>query len=371
MTDAVSQPRVAANGDSPAADESFDVIVIGGGAAGLQAALVLARAMRRVLVLDSNRPRHAATMRAHAVLTRDGVSPSEFRRLARADVEAYPTAEVRFAEVTHVERAGEEAGGAGFRVRARGVRGGAGVDARARSAIVATGMSEHLPEVENLRAFYGTSIHSCLACDGYEHAGKRIALFGRDGVPDLAEQAGLLAQWSGDVTVFASESEISDGDADALSARGIRVDRRRVVGVDGDRDGLSALRVASRSGDGEPPAPQADSVEVEAAFVRPVYERPLDFLHPLEDAFGEAGVTARDEAGRTAIDGLYLAGEAASAEPLMLSIAAGSGARTALALMRDHAARLDDSARCPGRLNTDRRARPNRSVNLGTGPSVR
>ena len=130
---------------------SWDAVIIGAGPAGLSAALNLARARRRVLVLDSNRPRNSATFHAHGFLSRDGISPLELRRLGREELEASPTG----FSITHTSGVVES-----------------------RTVILATGLRELPPALPSLRAFYGTSAHSCMECDGYEYADRPIALVG-------------------------------------------------------------------------------------------------------------------------------------------------------------------------------------------------
>lgn len=298
---------------------AYDVVVIGGGPAGLQAALILARARRPVLVLDANRPRHAATLEAHAFLSRDNIPPNELRRLGRESVAAYEHAELQFARVRSVERSE-----GGFLVSAEGVRGTPDRRVGARAVIVATGLREILPEVEGLRAYYGTSVHSCLNCDGWNRRGGRLALFGVPGARRLAERAVLLGRWSEDVAVFAGERELTEEQAAALRARGVRVDRRRVSAVLGERGVMTGLRLE----DGE-------TVERDGAFVDPAYEAQLDFLVGLGAVRDADGLLAVDPEGRTSVPGLYAAGEVAPPGPRMLIIAAGAGATTAIAVNRD------------------------------------
>ena len=148
----------------------FDVAVIGAGPAGLACALNLVRGHARVLLVDSNRPRHAATLKSHGFITRDGASPLVLRKLGREEFISYPTASYQLSQVTAVTRNADD----GFQLSLRAVRGGEVSSVNAKLVVVATGLSEQLPEIVNLRAFYGTALHSCVVCDGYDTAFKQF-----------------------------------------------------------------------------------------------------------------------------------------------------------------------------------------------------
>ncbi|MBH0109367.1 NAD(P)/FAD-dependent oxidoreductase [Salinibacterium sp. NG22] len=309
----------------------WDVVIVGGGPAGLSAALNLARARRRTLVLDSNRPRNSATFHSHGFLSRDGISPLELRKMGREELEQYPNVSFERTIVEGIEplvaadradaaSAPEGASatvGAGFTVTHRG---GA---VTTRTVLIATGLREVLPKLPTLRAFYGTSIHSCMECDGYEYADKPIALIGH--TDDLAERALLLSQWSRDLIVFTQGvGHVSDADEVMLAERGVRVDRREVADVAGDRDGLNGVVLA----DGE-------TVAREAAFVRPDYETALDFAAGLQLALDAEGLIVVDAAGRTSTAGAYAIGDATPPGPQQLIVAAGDGAEVAAVINRD------------------------------------
>lgn len=143
-----------------------DVAVIGAGPAGLSAALNLARSRHRVLVVDANRPRNAATLASHGFLTRDGISPLELRKLGLAELEKYPDTAFQRAGVDSVRRMGES-----FEVMASNQRGSAAqATMTARMVVLASGLKEVLTEVlpalPSIHHFYGTNLHSCLVCDG-------------------------------------------------------------------------------------------------------------------------------------------------------------------------------------------------------------
>jgi thioredoxin reductase len=301
--------------------EQFDweVVIVGGGPAGLSAALNLARARRRILVLDSNRPRNSATFHSHGFLSRDGISPLELRKLGREELERYPNVQLErtMAESIVPLDGGGSGNSTGFTVT---YRGGA---ATTRTVLIATGLREVLPAFPMLRAFYGTSIHSCMECDGYEYADRPIALIGA--TDDLAEQALLLSQWSRDLIVFTQGiGHVSEADEAMLAARGIRVDRRVVADVAGDRDGLTGVVLA----DGE-------TIAREAAFVRPDYETALDYAEGLQLALDAEGLIVVDTAGRTSAAGAYAIGEATPPGPQQLIVAAGDGAEVAAIINRD------------------------------------
>ncbi|WP_374006929.1 NAD(P)/FAD-dependent oxidoreductase [Leifsonia sp. LS-T14] len=308
--------EAAVSGDTPG--ETYDVVVVGGGPAGLSAALNLARARRRVLVVDGNRPRHAATLLAHGFLTRDGVSPLELRRMGREEVDAYENASVVFAQVGAIEREGD-----GFRVSGRGVRGGADVDARADTVVIATGVTEAMPSIPSLRAYYGTHLHSCIECDGYESSGQPLALIGE--TPDLAERALLLTQWTDDLIVFTNGADTVDADEEGMLARlGVSVERRPIDDVIGEKSVMTGIRL----GDGT-------VVARTGGFLRPVWTPALAFAESLGLDTDAEGYLLTDSHGRTSVPGVYAAGETTAPGPQQLIVAAGSGAVVAAAVNRD------------------------------------
>ncbi|MFJ3392077.1 NAD(P)/FAD-dependent oxidoreductase [Leifsonia aquatica] len=298
--------------------DSVEVVVVGGGPAGLSTALNLARARRRVLVVDGNRPRHAATLIARGFLTRDGVPPLELRRLGREEVDAYDNAQVVFAQVGSVE-----VEGTGFRVRARGVRGGADVDVLADTLVLATGVTEAMPAIPSIRAYYGTQLHSCVECDGFEKADKPLALIGESA--DLAERALLLTQWTDDLIVFTNGvAPVSADEERALASLGVGVERRPIDDLVGDKGVMTGVRLTDGT-----------VVERAGGFVRPAWAPALDFVDGLDlDRDGD-GYLVTDRQGRTSLPGVYAAGETTAPGPQQLIVAAGSGAVVASAVNRD------------------------------------
>jgi thioredoxin reductase len=301
----------ATAGDS-AAVAQCDVAVIGAGPAGLSAALNLARARRRTLVLDGNRPRNAVTLASHGFLTRDGVSPMELRSLGRDELAVYPETEFRKTMVTSIVADGDE-----FVVTDRSG------SSRASTVLITTGVTEKLPALPGIRSFYGTSIHSCIACDAYEYADRPIGLLGE--TDDLADRALILAQWSSDLIVFTNGiGSVSDDDEAVLAERGIRVERRALVDVEGDRSGLTGVLLA----DGE-------RIAREALFVRPIFSAALGYAEGLNLEYDSEGFIVVDSEGRTSVPGVYAAGDSTPPGPQQLIVAAGAGGRTASAINLD------------------------------------
>jgi thioredoxin reductase len=295
-----------------------DVVVVGGGPAGLSAALNLVRARQRVLVLDGNRPRNAATLHSHGFLTRDGISPLELRRIGREEVAAYDDADVQFALVDRVSVIE-----GGFRVTATGVRGAPDRNVTTRRVLVAAGLREILPSIPNLRSFYGTALHSCYECDGFEKAGEALAVVGES--DDLAERALHASVWSDDIIVFTNGVGIvSDADERMLAAHGIRVERRVVSEVVGERAQFTGLKLA----DGE-------VIARTAGFVRPRWETALGYLDGLGAETDEQGLLVVDSEHRTSVPGLYAAGDITPPGPEQLIVAAGTGAQASASIVRD------------------------------------
>ena len=275
----------------------FDVAVIGAGPAGLACALNLVRGHARVLLVDSNRPRHAATLKSHGFITRDGASPLELRKLGREEFLSYPTASYQLAQVTAVTRNTDD----GFQLSLRAVRGGEVSSVNAKLVVVATGLSEQLPEIVNLRAFYGTALHSCVVCDGYEKTDKPLVLITHPeldrGTVSRAET--LVRRFSRNLTVL---------------------DAGSVTEIVGERAEMRGVRLSS-----------GEIVEATAGFVLPKSQANLDFLAPLglAAATGSGGGLVDPHPthpGKTPVKGIYAVGEAATGRPEQLLVAAGSGA---------------------------------------------
>lgn len=301
-----------------------DALVIGGGPAGLSAALNLGRARARVLLADAGRPRNAATLRSHGFLTRDGVPPIELRKLGLAELAAYP--DVHVAErtpVTALDAVTDAPDGSRFLATLAGRRAGAPTRVAARSVLVATGLRETLPEIPSIRAYYGMTLFSCAACDGWELRDRPLALIGETG--DLATRALLISRWTDELTVFTNGAPVVDVTEEAhLASRGIRVDRRPIDDLEGERGTVSAVRLAD-----------GDRVPIAGGFVRPAWHAPLEFLAGLSPEVDADGHLVTDASGRTSLAGLYAAGDAATPGPQQLIVAAGAGARVAAVLTHD------------------------------------
>lgn len=269
-----------------------DVIVVGGSFAGLSAAMQLARARRRVLVVDSGLPRNRFAEASHGFLGQDGKAPFEILREAACQVSAYPTVEIVRGEVLKARR---EVGG-DFIIEMSGGR-----TARGRRLVLATGVADSLPDVPGLKERWGATVLHCPYCHGYEVRDRPLGVLANH--PMAAHQAAMIPDW-GPATLFTQGRFEPDAEQLAhLSARGVTIERQPVVELMGDAPALDAVRLA----DGR-------VVSISALFVAPSTRMASPLAEQLGCVFNEGplGPMIRtDDWKATSIPGLYAAGDAA------------------------------------------------------------
>ena len=291
--------------------DRYDVVVIGGGAAGLSAALVLSRARRRVAVIDAGEPRNAPAAHMHGYLSRDGLPPRDLLAAGRAEVTGYG-GELIAGTVEAVSGTIE----AGFEVRlANGDR------LTARRLVVATGLRDELPDVAGLWARWGRDVLHCPYCHGYEVADQPLGVLG--GSVESVAHALLIAQWSGDVVYFAHTSDLSDLQREQLAARGVGVVEGVVSRVVVEHDALRGLELTG-----------GRVVERSAVFVRPRFVPNAELLASLGCVVDPDGWVVTDRTGATSVPGVWVAGNVGNPRAQVIT-AAGEGSAAALALNTD------------------------------------
>src|SRR5918912_856914 len=203
---------------------TWDCIIVGAGPAGLNAALLLGRARRHVVVLDNARPRNYATHEMHGVLGHDGLDPAQLRARGRAELAGYGvevvSAEVHDAEVLDgVVRLGSTRGAD-----------------LTRTVLLATGLLDELPDIPGFAGVWGTSAHTCPYCDGFEHRDERLAVLTSGARGE--HLAVLLRQWSDDVVLLSNgPHDLADDQLARVRALGIPIIETPVVASDGDDAG--------------------------------------------------------------------------------------------------------------------------------------
>lgn len=276
---------------------TYDVVVVGGGPAGLQAALTLGRMHRSVLVFDSGRYRNDPASHLHNFVTRDGTPPAEFRALAHAELDGYDTVSRRSVTVTSVEPAGD-----GFTVAlADGSR------AVGRRVVLATGVRDTLPDVPGLEGLFGTVAAHCPFCHGHEFAGGHIAVLG-DG-PHVARVALMVLPIASRVTVLSNGGALDAPAQGQLERAGVAVRTDRVTGLAPGGDGA---RVTFAEGPDE---------EVAGVFVTTGLSQSAPLAEQLGLALLPSGGIEVDAMGRTSVPGIYAAGDLAHVAALPMAMA--------------------------------------------------
>ncbi|MEU4468128.1 NAD(P)/FAD-dependent oxidoreductase [Streptomyces sp. NPDC024017] len=295
--------------------EKYAVVVIGGGAAGLSAALVLGRARHRTLVVDAGEPRNAPAAHMQGYLSRDGMPPAEFLALGREEIARYGVELVRD-RVVEVER-GED-----FTVVLAGGR-----TVRARRLVVATGLKDELPGVAGVAERFGRDVLHCPFCHGWEVRDQPFGVLASS--PAGVHQALMVSQWSKDVRFFlhtVAEEDLSDEDLRRLAAAGVDVVPGEVAELVVEDDLLTGIRLA----DGTTHARSVLFVAPRAAPRTGLLEQLGAELH--ETPFGAYPVV--DANGLTTVPGVWAAGNAIGFSEQVVHAASG-GYRAAAAIVGD------------------------------------
>lgn len=307
--------RISLQALSAASDFVWDAIVVGAGPAGMNAALVLGRCRRRVLVLDNERPRNHASHAMHGFLGHDGVDPQRFRSIARAELGSYPSV---FVQEATVSEASKDDGT--FWLRA--------VDGKifkARKLLLASGVVDELPSATGFRELFGKGVFLCPYCDGWEVRDQALAVYGRGD-----DKGGGLAiemkQWSADVVLC------SDGPSGLSAACRSRLARHNIIVRE---DKIAGLQIHSD----EPYRASFDVVFESSARLRRAALFFNTHRHQSTDLAAQLGCKGYASEGceidnrqqASSIPGLYIAGDA-SRDVLQVVVAASEGAQAAIAI---------------------------------------
>ena len=291
----------------------YDAVIVGGGPAGLSAALVLGRARKRVLVVDDGRPANAVSQGVGGLLGHDRVKPADLRRGGRRQLEEHANVEIRHGAVVDAEPTRD-----GFVVTSTDA-----APARAHAIVLAHGLRYDPPPLPGIEALWGRSVFHCAFCDGWEVRDRPLAFHGSG--PGAVRSALVLAAWTNDV-VLCTDGAPNPGEA-LLAAAGVRVRTEpiaRLAGTDGHLE-----QIAFSHGPAE---------RREALFVNTRRDQPNRLAAALGCDLTAAGTVLIDADGRTNVAGVYAAGDAATAHSRSVANAIGAGSRVAYAVALDRVA---------------------------------
>ncbi|WP_368865409.1 NAD(P)/FAD-dependent oxidoreductase [Stenotrophomonas maltophilia] len=279
-----------------------EVIIVGGSYAGIAAGLILARARRAVAVIDAGLPRNRAASHSHGVLGLDGISGAELLKTARQQLLDYPSVRWIHAEAAHATASPD-----GVEVRTAD-----GQVLAARKLLLASGISDQLPDLPGLAERWGSTVLHCPYCHGYEVGGGAIGVLG--GHPMSAGKAPLFADW-GNVTFFSQAGEISEEERVAMQQRGVQIEISPVIAVQGDQPTWLEVELA----DGRRIAQRALFVPATQAMATPLVQQLGCAL--VESPLGV--LIEVDAMKQTSVPNVYAAGDATTVGNITLAAAEG------------------------------------------------
>lgn len=292
----------------------YDCIIIGGGPAGLSAALTLGRARRKVALVDNGTNRNRVTQESHGFLTRDGIKPQEFKNLASNDIESYPS--ITMMDQTVIEIIKDDITGL-FLVNTSENK-----SYVSEKILLATGIQEEFP-IPQIKQYYGKSLFSCPYCDGWELRDKPLAIIAEN-EEHISHMTKLVFNWSQDLIVFTNGHQLSEKVQNDFEHKKIKVYTNAIKDLHGDDGNLSSVELET-----------GENIFRAGGFVVPSFYRPNKFAKLLNCQVDENGTVMTDGAGRTTGAGIYIAGETEKGGPSSLMIAAAEGFKAATSINMD------------------------------------
>lgn len=291
----------------------LDCVIIGGGPSGLNASLVLARANKNIILFDEDKPRNAITHESHGFITRDGIRPSEFKRIAKEELMKYPSCKIQNERVMHIKKEKQS-----FTVYIKN-----GKVYKSRKVILSTGLIDVLPSINGMSDFYGTSLFSCPFCDGWELKDLPLVL--------IAENAGafhkvkLIYNWSRDLVVCTNGKNVfSMEQRELLSKKRIKLIEEEIVALQGEKGQLKMIRFKNGS-----------QIERKGGFITSGLKQASSLAMSLGCKQHKNGGIEIDNFGRTNIEGVYASGDISLSAPSQVINAASEGSIVAMGVIHD------------------------------------
>lgn len=290
----------------------FDVIIIGGGPAGLSAALVLGRSRKRVLVCDAGKHRNAASPAAHGYFSRDGISPAELLQIGREQLRPYDNVQLQIGEVIDAQSLDHY-----FQITFSDRN-----QYLSRKLLFATGIKDRLPMIPGFAELWGSSVFHCPYCHGWEVRDQPLAICGR-GTAGF-EKVLMLTGWSRDLILCSDgDSNLSNEQRQQLFSWGVQIHEAKITHLehqDGKLTGIAFTR--------------GEVIPRRGIFVSPDFQQHSDLPTKLGCEFTNFGTVKVNENRQTSVPGVYVAGDAATAPLSAIGLAATEGAIAAFAINR-------------------------------------
>ncbi|USD83490.1 NAD(P)/FAD-dependent oxidoreductase [Bacillus safensis] len=289
----------------------LDCAIIGGGPAGLSAALVVGRGRKQVIVFDDELPRNRVTQESHGFITNDGMTPFEIRQAGEADLQKYPSIKIKRSRIVDIQKKEES-----FMLLTD-----EGDAFEAKKIILATGLQDILPEIEGIHDVYGKTLFSCPFCDGWELKDKALALIAEN--QRALHMAKLLSNWTKDLIVFTNGHVLAEEDKALLAAHSIQVIDVPIVSIDHDNGQLRALQL-----------PNGEIVRREGGFVASEFKQSAPFAEKLGCQMTKNAGIETDILGRTTVSGVFACGDNLGG-PAQLVLAAAAGSQAGMGVIHE------------------------------------